>query len=287
MKTSVKLFPAEFDPASYRLIHTPGTAARKHLYYVQEAGYLKTRRPLQTDRKNLNSYLFVTVVEGEGSLEVNGQRWTLEKGNCFLIDCRSHHTYMSSEAQPWALMWVHFNGLSSAYFAEQFRVRHDDLPISRNTPEAARTALSELMRLLQKETEDCELQASELLTRLLTALLLDRVPHSGAVQEQLPQIYAYLTEHYAEDISLEQLSEQFYVSKYHLARAFKEKYGDTVIATLIRLRISRAKELLRFSDASVGEISTLCGFHDQSYFNRQFRKTDGITASEYRKKWKN
>ena len=50
-------------------------------------------------------------------------------------------------------------------------------------------------------------------------------------------------------------------------------------------KITRAKELLRYSNASIEEIASLCGIDDASYFNKVFKKLEGCTASEYRKRW--
>ena len=287
MSTSLHLFSSDYDPSSYRIIHTPSAAAVRCLYYVQEIGYLKTLRPLNTDRKNLESYLFVTVCTGKGELRYGERTWTLNAGDCFLIDCRRPHAYKSSAAHPWSLMWVHFNGQSAAYYADQFRDRHDGAPVARHTPEDAQTALHELMEHYRSAKNDPELVGSMLLTRLLTALLLDYSPQTGALSEKLTQVYAYLEMHFAEPLTLDQLSAEFYISKYYLTRTFRQKYGDSIFAVILRLRINRAKELLRFTDASISEIAARCGFNDSSYFNRQFQRADHCTATEYRRRWKN
>lgn len=52
------------------------------------------------------------------------------------------------------------------------------------------------------------------------------------------------------------------------------------------LKINYAKHLLRFSDMSIEEIAHLCGFNDQSYFARQFKKSENMTCFAYRKKWR-
>ena len=66
---------------------------------------------------------------------------------------------------------------------------------------------------------------------------------------------------------------------------FKKEFGTTIIQYLLTKKITYAKELLRYSNSSIEEIAALCGISDQSYFNKIFRKLEGCTASEYRKKW--
>lgn len=65
---------------------------------------------------------------------------------------------------------------------------------------------------------------------------------TGSVKE-------YLDEHYAEKIMLEELAEKFFINKFYLSKIFKETYGTTVNNYLISKRITRAKQLLRFTDS--------------------------------------
>ena len=66
---------------------------------------------------------------------------------------------------------------------------------------------------------------------------------------------------------------------------FKETYGTTVNIYLISKRITRAKQLLRFTDMTVDEIGVAVGMTDANYFSRMFRKVEGISPREYRKQW--
>ena len=107
----------------------------------------------------------------------------------------------------------------------------------------------------------------------------------SALGSKLKQILHYLDEHYTETISLDFLAEEFYISKYYLAREFKKEYGTTIIRYVLAKKITHAKELLRYSNSSIEEIARLCGMDDASYFNKVFKKMEGCTASEYRKQW--
>lgn len=86
----------------------------------------------------------------------------------------------------------------------------------------------------------------------------------------------YLDEHYTEKIALDDLSEHFFINKFYLSKIFKESYGTTVNSYLISKRITRAKQLLRFTDMTVDEIGAAVGMADANYFSRMFRKVEGI-----------
>ena len=96
-----------------------------------------------------------------------------------------------------------------------------------------------------------------------------------------------MDEHYTEKFSLDELAEEFFISKYYLCREFKSLYGITLNHYVIAKRITLAKKLLRFSSYTLEEIALKCGFYDASYFNKQFKKSEGIGASDFRKKWVN
>ena len=70
-----------------------------------------------------------------------------------------------------------------------------------------------------------------------------------------------------------------------MSKIFRETYGTTIIAYLEQLRITKAKNLLRFSDMTVDEIAYRVGLKDANYFSRLFKKVEGMTPSQYRRLW--
>ena len=85
--------------------------------------------------------------------------------------------------------------------------------------------------------------------------------------------------------TLDDLAEKFFINKFYLSKIFKETYGTTVNNYLISKRITRAKQLLRFTDMTVDEVGAAVGMGDANYFSRMFRKVEGISPREYRKQW--
>ena len=88
----------------------------------------------------------------------------------------------------------------------------------------------------------------------------------------MEKVKSYLDENYKEHITLELLSQKFYINKYYLTKIFKETYGVTIISYLETRRITQAKNLLRFTDMTVDEISAAIGMNDANYLARRFRK---------------
>ena len=125
----------------------------------------------------------------------------------------------------------------------------------------------------------------ELLTYVLT-VNKETNDCDSALNKKLSAVYDYINRNFNSDISLDELSSQFYISKFYLTREFKKLYGKTIFQQIITARINYGKELLRFTDKTVEEIAHLCGFNDQSYFARQFKKIENLTCFSYRKMWR-
>jgi AraC family L-rhamnose operon transcriptional activator RhaR/AraC family L-rhamnose operon regulatory protein RhaS len=108
-----------------------------------------------------------------------------------------------------------------------------------------------------------------------------RVP-AAAPLLRIGQALSYLEQHFAEPIRLEELERIAHMSRTALLRAFRQALDVSPIDYLIRLRISRASELLRNSELSVSEIGYRVGFSDSNYFARQFRSVMGTSPRAYR-----
>ena len=85
-------------------------------------------------------------------------------------------------------------------------------------------------------------------------------------------------------ISLDELASTVGFSKFYFAREFKRITGYTFVAYLNLVRCKKAKNPLTETQQSIGEISRLCGYENQSYFSRAFLRRTGMIPSEYREK---
>ena len=96
------------------------------------------------------------------------------------------------------------------------------------------------------------------------------------------KIKNYILENYDKDLTIEELSKRFFISKSYLGHAFKQEYGVSPIKFLIKTRIEQAKVLLLCTDKNITEISNEIGFSNSNYFTYYFTKQVGKTPSEFR-----
>ncbi len=101
---------------------------------------------------------------------------------------------------------------------------------------------------------------------------------------RLDMVTAYVNEHYAENISINELASRFDLTPNYLSSMFKKRTGVNFVEYLTKLRLSKAKALLTSGNLSIKEIGESVGYYSQSYFTKTFIKHEGCTPGEYRTK---
>ena len=274
--------------SSNRILPTPSSYAREHYLYVQEIGTLQSLEPHISKRQNLNSFLFLVVLDGEGTLNYSGTRHRISAGDCALINCARPYSHESSATHPWSLKWVHFNGLEASYYYDYFISRENSYLFRPRSILPFTDVLDQLYLCQQNKNPLVELTSNKYLTDIITLCFTENESlklGEYTIPDKLKQIHEYISENYFRKISLEDLADRFFISKFHLSREYKKIYGITLGNALTNLRLSHAKSMLRFSDDSVDTIALSCGFQDTGYFIKVFKKAENMTPLQYRKKW--
>ena len=96
-------------------------------------------------------------------------------------------------------------------------------------------------------------------------------------------ITRYLQEHLAEEVSLSVLSEEFHLNPQYISQLFKNEIGVGFLAYLTNIRMEKAKKLLLSGSLSVAEVAEQAGYGDCRVFTKVFKKSEGITPSQYRR----
>ena len=103
---------------------------------------------------------------------------------------------------------------------------------------------------------------------------------TGTSDQVVDAVLHYINEHYSEALTLDQLSEKFFISKYHLLRKFDAQVGTTVHRYILQKRLLNAKQLLA-GGVPPNEVCQYCGFGDYANFYRAFRAEYNQTPRQY------
>ena len=122
---------------------------------------------------------------------------------------------------------------------------------------------------------------------LKISLFEQRVAQAQEPQEQAERVITgitrYLQEHLAEEVSLSVLAEKFHLNPQYISQLFKNEIGVGFLAYLTNIRMERAKKLLLSTSLSVAEVAEQSGYGDYRVFTKVFKKSEGITPSQYRR----
>lgn len=99
----------------------------------------------------------------------------------------------------------------------------------------------------------------------------------------IPQVIRYITEHFSEPLTLEDIAAEFFVSKSYLNRHFKAYTNSTVYAYIMALRLTHARRMLREGIPAV-EAGRECGFSDYSTFYKAFKTQTGLSPQQFKSK---
>lgn len=156
---------------------------------------------------------------------------------------------------------------------EEWISQEFDIPV-RLVPEEQVETLSDIRTSFQALQKKLEEQNFRSIHRL------DEIDASRRMEDMV----SYVDMYYMEDLSLEKLSNVFFLSREHISRKYKQETGMTLSKYITQLRISQAKSWLKQKDKSIYSISTMLGYQDEIYFSKLFKKVVGMTPFEFRNK---
>lgn len=276
---------------SRRIIYQPSSFAMQSLLYLQETGSLTAVKPHTSTRQDLSSFLFFYVEEGEGSLTYQNQTYSMKRGDCAFIDCQSKYSQSSSSKNLWSLKWVHFYGSNMGEIYSKYLERGGQVCFSVDDKKTNSfiPILDSIIETAASSSYIRDMKINEILSRLLTILMeYSWNPEKAKSQNtkclNISNVKVFIDQNYTTRISLEMVAKQFNVNKSYLLRLFKECTGLTVNNYILQKRILFAKNELRFSNKTLDVIAEESGFKCANYFIRIFKKIEGLTPGEYRKR---
>ena len=126
------------------------------------------------------------------------------------------------------------------------------------------------------------LQTHRQIGKQLQAIPSTRIATKQEIYRRLSLAHCFILENYADPISLDDLEKVAFFSKYHILRLYRQIYGLTPYQHILKLRIEKAKQLLR-KNYSPSEVAQRLSFSDRRAFAKGFKKLVGVAPSVYMK----
>ncbi len=237
------------------------------------------------------------LVSGDVTYVVESRVYHVKPGQMLIINPRElHQVYIKPDAAPYEryMLWVApslLQGLSSLQTDlcrcfDMTRPHYDNLL---HVPAEQRRIIPALFEALveaqAKVTYGSDLLQRNLLTELMIHVnRLADLPSDNSADSKdntmVARVIDYINEHYQESLSLDQLAEQFFVSKYHLSHEFTRQMGTGIYQYIQKKRLLIARQLI-LGGQKPTEVFAPCGFGDYAAFFRAFKKIYGISPRDY------
>ena len=193
------------------------------------------------------------------------------------VDSFVHDYFHAIGREPMeSLVFRNYVVLNVRFSALSFlkKIGYDDTELSREETD-------DVVKKTSQSTEASVAYAVEVLKRAIAI----RDENAGSQNRSvLKQAIDFIDGHYMdEEISLNRVAHAANVSANHFSALFSQNMEQTFIEYLTSLRMDKAKELLRCTSKRSSEIAGEVGYKDAHYFSYLFKKTQGMTPSEYRK----
>ena len=221
------------------------------LYYYNDHNLSKV------DLHSHNYYEFYFFMEGDISIQIDTEVYPIHTGDIMLVPPHiPHRPIIHSMSVPYRrfVFWI-----SQEYCSHLIQVSKD------------------YAYLMQ------HVQVSKNYIFPTDRIIYERLhPHKTRTEEALYQnIATYIEEHLEEDLSLQKLAEEFFVSKYHIAHIFKDNLGLSIHQYITKKRLALCREAI-LGQMSITEAYQTFGFGDYSSFYRAFKKEYGISPKDFR-----
>lgn len=248
--------------------------------------HTKERLPTWRPRGRLD-YQLLYVASGKTHFFFDGVDTVVSAGHMILFQPRveQHYEYYGSDKPE--VYWVHFTGGNVKNI-----LRHFEIPLEKPVFYCGVTsAYSELFKGMTHELQTRRVGYRELCEMYLRQLFLliqrTRMEYKPAIsshlQEEMEAARRYFSEHYNEEIVIDEFAKSRGMSTAWFSRSFKQVVGQSPMQHLLSIRIGNAVNLLETTSYNVNEIAAIVGYDNPLYFSRLFKKQTGVSPSDYRK----
>lgn len=235
-------------------------------------------------------YEIELVVSGEMSQSVNGVPLLSGEGGFVFMDLLSVQRIARPETMP--NVWTISISPSEVDPTVTRLLTRTKFPLVGTLPKEALAEFGrlaeELVRAMQEDSPYAHERVTALTVLLCTMLFAHgEVPNTPAEE---PRAYHYiqkallcLNRDFASPLTLTEVAKRIHISPCYLSDLFSRIVGCRFVEYLTRLRLERARTMLREEETPIFEIATACGFGTVSNFTRAFRRAFGIAPSHFRK----
>lgn len=230
--------------------------------------------------------IFQYTIDGEGTLDYEGKTYKMVAGDAMLLHIPHDHRYYLAPGTPlWRHMYFSVVGSEAVRLLREAELSYG--PVVRFKPDSNTIRLArDLIIDIREGRARTPFQLSSGIYGFIMSLhdefSMSNIGNDAPDRSFMRDVLKFCMENLSEDIGVAEMAAASGYSRYHFSRLFHKANGVTPARFLRDLRLKRAVKILQMEHCTVKEISDQCGFADESYFCKVFKKVYGVTPDAFR-----
>lgn len=228
------------------------------------------------------------IASGRAHFHIDGEEKIVTAGHMILYRPKEMQKYEYYGEDQTEVYWVHFTGgdvtniLRSYGLTKDMKVFYCGSGLEYKNH--FRSMIQELQMCKDDYSEMLEIHLRQIFIKLHRYFnTISKVENNNQIAKDIDNAMLYFSEHYNEDISIEDYAKEHLMSTSWFIRNFKQYTGSTPMQYILSKRIYNAETLLQNEHYNITEIANIIGYENPLYFSRIFKKVKGISPTEYRK----
>lgn len=234
------------------------------------------------------NYLIHFITDGKGIFQSGDKQVSLHAGEGFIIRPNEQAFFQADEADPWTYLWIGFDGTRCGEYLSAIGLDEGQFTFRSPDGETLRDIVQEMLKYNTAGIEN-DFQLQGLLCRFFSCLArslsmpLSSVPKNDRENFYVRRAVEFVHYNYANHITVSDMAKYVSLNRSYLFTLFQRVLKISPQEFLTTFRLTRAKEQLRLTNATVAAIAQSVGYRDPLVFSKAFKQMTGMTPVQYRK----
>ncbi len=265
-----------------------------HPLSCHSCGHLVYEKDFLHHRRTMDQNVFILVLEGILHITVNDTPYDVVPSQYIFLKAGWEHYGTIKTTGALSYLWVHFDALDdwdveyaeseSSHLPQNDEVISYRLPLTGllSNPGKTEILFHQLIDISLDESSFRDSMQNYALSQLLMQICSDVTSPPTSSNAKLYLITNWIRTNCYRDLTNESIAAHFGYNQEYLSSLFKKEIGSPLTAYLTKCRIDLSKQMLSSREVSIKEVAYSTGFRDEKYFMRTFKKSTGLTPSQYR-----
>ncbi len=263
-------------------------------------GNLISKQEFQHHRRTFDTYVLILVNTGTLYINQNGIEYAVKENQYIFLNQQEEHFGFKPSIGDLSYFWVHFKPESNYFIAENEIYNFENdlynyfiIPEYGVITSSKQTFIffNQLIALATVKNAYSHIQLNFALSLLVMEISKEYINTLNNDKNDIPssiiKIKEWIRTNYYKNLSVKNIANEFGYNSDYISYLFKKHTNQTIISFINQTRIEISKQLLVNEHINIKEAAFSCGFTDDKYFSRTFKKYTGVSPLEYKKTFTN